>query len=114
MACNNQPVDKPKNLISEKKMTEILYDMALLDAIRTQAPYSPDKPSVDARQFIYQKYQVDSVQLVQSNRYYIAQVEIYKKMYDQVNERLTQEKQKAEKASGKEEPLPLMDLPKVE
>ncbi|MFN8275606.1 MAG: DUF4296 domain-containing protein [Flavobacteriaceae bacterium] len=114
VACNNQPVEKPKNLIPEKKMTEILYDMALLDAIRTQAPYSPGKPKVDARKFIYQKYQVDSAQLVLSNRYYISQVEIYKKMYDQVNERLTQEKQKAEKATGKEEPLPLTDLPKVE
>lgn len=114
VACNNQPVEKPKNLIPEKKMTEILYDMALLDAIRTQAPYSPGKPTVNTREYIYKKYKIDSVQLVQSNRYYISQIELYKKMYDQVNQRLTQEKEASEKAIGKEDPLPLMDLPKVE
>lgn len=114
VACNNQPVEKPKNLIPEKKMTEILYDMALLDAIRTQAPYSPGKPTVNTREYIYKKYKIDSVQLVQSNRYYISQIELYKKMYDQVNQRLTQEKEVTEKAIGKEDPLPLMDLPKVE
>lgn len=114
VACNNQPVEKPKNLIPEKKMTEILYDMALLDAIRTQAPYSPGKSTINTREFIYRKYKVDSIQLVQSNRYYIAQIELYKKMYEQVNERLTKEKAAAEKAIGKEEPLPLTDLPKVE
>ncbi len=113
-ACNDQPVHKPKNLIPEKQMVEILYDMALLDAIRTQAPYSPGKPTINTRAYIYKKYKVDSTQLVQSNRYYIAQIELYKKMYEQVNERLTKEKEAAEKAIGKEEPIPIMDLPKVE
>lgn len=113
-ACNDQPVHKPKNLIPEKQMVEILYDMALLDAIRTQAPYSPGKPTINTRSYIYKKYKVDSTQLVQSNRYYIAQIELYKKMYEQVNERLTKEKEAAEKAIGKEEPIPIMDLPKVE
>ena len=113
-ACNDQPVHKPKNLIPEKQMVEILYDMALLDAIRTQAPYSPGKPTINTRAYIYKKYKVDSTQLVQSNRYYIAQIELYKKMYEQVNERLTKEKEAAEKAIGKEEAIPIMDLPKVE
>lgn len=114
IACNHQPVSKPKNLIPEKQMVEILYDMSLLDAIRTQAPYSPGKPTVNTREFIYKKYKVDSVQLVQSNRYYISQIEVYKKMYDQVNERLTKEKAAVEKTSGKKEVIPIMDLPKVE
>lgn len=115
LACNQPPVSPPKNLIPEAQMVNILYDMSLLDAMRSQAPYTPGKPAVNIRAYIYQKYHVDSLQLVQSNRYYIGQIELYKKMYDQVNERLNQAKAKAEAASGSQAPAaPLMDLPKVE
>ena len=36
VGCNNSPVEKPKNLIDKDKMTDILYDISLLEAIKTQ------------------------------------------------------------------------------
>ncbi len=118
MGCNNLPIEKPDNLIAEDKMTDILYDLTLLDAIKSQNPYDTINQSIKPRAFIYKKYNVDSLQFVKSNQYYISQIEIYKKMYDQINERL--QKKKAEndlliKKSGVVAPSspPSADAPQV-
>ena len=34
--CNSNSVEKPKNLIEKDKMVAILYDISLLEAIKTQ------------------------------------------------------------------------------
>jgi hypothetical protein len=64
----------------------------LLDAIKLQNPYDTIKQSIRPREFIYKKYNIDSLQFVSSSQYYISQIETYKKMYDQVNERLQNKK----------------------
>ena len=92
IGCNNLPIEKPDNLIAEDKMTDILYDLTLLDAIKLQNPYDTIKQSIRPREFIYKKYNIDSLQFVRSNQYYISQIETYKKMYEQVNERLQNKK----------------------
>ena len=35
-SCTNAIVEKPKNLIEKDKMIDILYDLSLLDAIKSQ------------------------------------------------------------------------------
>jgi hypothetical protein len=119
MGCNNLPIDKPDNLIAEDKMTDILYDLTLLDAIKLHNPYDTINQSINPRTFIYKKYNVDSLQFVKSNQYYISQIETYKKMYDQINERV--QKKKAEndllmKKSGVVAPNspPSTDAPQVQ
>ena len=87
-SCNNLPVEKPNNLIDEDKMTNILYDLTLLDAIKSQNPYDSISQSIKPRAYIYKKYNIDSLQFVKSNQYYISQIDTYKKIYDEINERL--------------------------
>jgi hypothetical protein len=83
----NQTVEKPKNLIAKDKMIEILYDISLLEAIKTQNINGGIRNKT-ANEYLYKKYQVDSVQLAQSNKYYAADVEEYKKMFEEVKKRL--------------------------
>jgi len=92
IGCNNAPLKKPDNLIDQDKMTNILYDLTLLDAVKSQKPYDTISQSINPKTFIYKKYDIDSVQFVKSNQYYISQIDIYKKMYDTINVRLENEK----------------------
>ena len=92
VSCNNAPIAKPENLIEEKVMTDILYDLMLLDAIKSQNPYDTIKKNIKPKEFIFKKYKIDSIQFVKSNQYYISQIDEYKKMYDAIHERLENEK----------------------
>ncbi len=119
IGCNNLPIEKPDNLIAEETMTDILYDITLLDAIKLQSPFDTIKQSIKPRAFIYKKYNIDSLQFVRSSQYYISQIETYKKMYDQVNERLQKKKSENDlllKKSGAAAPSipPGADMPQVQ
>ncbi len=118
-SCNNLPVEKPNNLIDEDKMTNILYDLTLLDAIKSQNPYDSISQSIKPRAYIYKKYNIDSLQFVKSNQYYISQIDTYKKIYDEINERLQKEKSENDillKKSGTVAPSipPTADVPQVQ
>lgn len=87
-ACKEDLVEKPKKLIDKKTMTNILYDLAILDALKSnQAPLLEQK-NINPATYIYQKYAIDSLQLVENNKYYAADIKAYKKMYEAVEKRL--------------------------
>ena len=95
-SCNHNAVEKPENLIEEEVMTNILYDLSIMEAMKSQNPYAPQNQSMNPKDYIYKKYKIDSLQFATSNRYYISQIEEYKKMYEKVNERLEKEKKAAD------------------
>ena len=95
-SCNHNAVEKPENLIEEEVMTNILYDLSILEAMKSQNPYAPQNQSMNPKDYIFKKYKIDSLQFATSNRYYVSRIEAYKKMYDQVNERLEKEKKAAD------------------
>ena len=87
-ACSEKAVEKPDRLISEDKMVDIFYDLAILDAMRTQKPLALSDKNVNVDGYIYKKYDIDSLQFAQSNRYYASEIKLYKKMYERVGKRL--------------------------
>ena len=91
-ACGKEVVEKPDNLIPEEKMIEIFYDLSLLEAIKTQKPVALEANNIHPTQYIYKKYSIDSVQFVNSNRYYATDLEKYKRMYEEVGDRLEKNK----------------------
>ena len=95
-SCNHNAVEKPENLIEEEVMTNILYDLSIMEAMKSQNPYAPQNQSINPKEYIFKKYKIDSLQFATSNRYYVSQIEEYKKMYDKVNERLEKEKKAAD------------------
>ncbi|RZJ29493.1 MAG: DUF4296 domain-containing protein [Flavobacterium sp.] len=81
-------VEKPNNLVDKDKMVDIFYDLALLDAMRSQKPIVLDSAGVNPEKYIYKKYSIDSVQFAKSNQYYASDIVEYKKMYQEVAKRL--------------------------
>lgn len=106
VSCNTNSVQKPDNLIARDKMTDILYDMSILEAIKSQN-IKGGITSKKANEYIYKKYKIDSIQYVKSNKYYASNIEEYKKMLDKVKEKLNNETVKIDgkiKKSGKTVP----------
>jgi hypothetical protein len=91
-SCNNT-IEKPKNLIEKDKMTKILYDLSLLDAMKNQY-IEGGISNQKANDYIYKKYKIDSIQFSQNNKYYASDVKNYKKMFEKVKDRLQNESNK--------------------
>lgn len=91
-SCNKDLVEKPDNLIDKKVMKDIFYDTSLLEAVRYQDPDSLYKNGVNPKTYIFKKYKIDSIQFAKSQAYYASDYREYKKMFDDVNDRLKKEK----------------------
>ncbi len=105
-SCRKQVVPKPDNLIPEDKMKDIIYDLSLLEAIRSQRPMSMETHNIDPLSYIYQKYDIDSIQFVESNKFYASDVARYKRIYESVDKRLETQKVTLEKQLKKSGQLP--------
>ena len=100
VGCGEQSAEKPKNLIGEDKMEDILYDLSVLEALKSQKPLELANGGVDHTTYIYEKYKIDSTQLAASNRYYASDVDNYKKIYERVREKLEVAKRETQVSSG--------------
>ena len=97
LACSEQTVKKPENLISKDQMTEILYDLAIINAAKKTNPARLSDRNIEAMPFIYEKHGIDSVQFVQSDIYYASIPTEYEAIYKIVEARLEREKNIYEK-----------------
>lgn len=97
-SCNDRVVDKPEKLLDEETMANILYDLAVLEAMKSR---NPELTGNSTPQYVYKKYDIDSLQFVQNNKYYAAEIRKYKKIYDKVNGRLEAEKKIADSLAKK-------------
>lgn len=94
LSCNKAEVPKPKNLISEEVLENVIYDLTLLEAIKTQIPIDKQKFSGKTTSYVYKKYKIDSLQFVKSNQYYATDIDNYKIIFDRVKDRLKAESDK--------------------
>jgi len=94
---------KPANLIPQDVMIDIFYDMNMLQTIRNNDFRLYDSHNIDPEQYIYIKYDIDSLQFVQSNKYYAMNVEEYEKMLEAVIERINAEIEEIKGSNPKEE-----------
>lgn len=91
VSCKDS-VQKPDNLIPEEKMQDILYDIALMEAIKVGDSKSLQEKGINPDTYIYQKYKIDSLQFSKSDQYYASDVKNYEKMYGKVLKRLEMKK----------------------
>ena len=94
--------EKPDNLIPKDKMTEVLYDMFVVNAAKGINRRKLELEGLNPEQYILQKHNIDSVQFAKSNDYYAYDIEAYSGIIETVKKRLTIEKERFE-AIGKEE-----------
>ncbi|MFK6999345.1 DUF4296 domain-containing protein [Flavobacterium oreochromis] len=97
ISCQNSTIKKPDNLIDEATMEKIIYDLALIQAIKGHDAKLLPKNQIDPLKYVYKKYRIDSLQLVNSNKYYSSDIPTYKKMYDNAIGKIKTERLKIEK-----------------
>lgn len=97
LACANKLIEEPENLIPRDQMAEILYDMALLNAIDNSHPQVLEENDLEVMEFVYEKYGVDSLQFASSDLYYASVPAEYQKIYEAVEARLTVERDSVNK-----------------
>lgn len=91
-SCKDEVVKKPERLIKKDVMIDVMYDLAVLEAIKYQNPASLDSFTINSRDYIYKKYKIDSLQFAKSNVYYASDYEDYKLMFEQITKRLDDNK----------------------
>lgn len=91
-------VEKPDNLIEEETMVDILYDLSVMEAMRSQNPNRLMK-APNLRTYIFEKYKIDSVQFAKSNAYYSSDPKEYQKLFQKVGDRLNENIKVEEKKS---------------
>lgn len=85
---------KPKNLIPEDKMVEVMIDIQLFNTAKTVNRLPMQQSGLTPNEYIYEKHGIDSIQFVESNRYYGANLETYGNLYAEVKTFLELEKAK--------------------
>lgn len=90
--CGEALIEPPENLIPEEQMSEILYDIAIVESINSSYPGVLKRNGIQVMPFIYEKYGIDSLQFTQSDLYYASRPVLYQKIYETVEARLIQEK----------------------
>lgn len=106
-------IEKPENLIERDHMIDILYDISLLEAIKSQN-INGGISNKKANEYLYKKYKIDSVQLAQSNKYYAADVEEYKKIFEEVKRRLEAQSKKMGENPVPSDGPPNAEIPQIQ
>jgi hypothetical protein len=79
---------KPDKLIAEDRMVDIFYDLSLIEASKRLGNHDVDVKELDLNTFIYEKYDIDSAQLVQNTTYYSDNIPKFKSVFARVENRL--------------------------
>lgn len=91
-ACTNEAVPKPDHLLKEGEMVNILYDISILQAIKSYQPQALEDGKVDAKNYIYKKYSIDSLTFAQNQAYYASKLELYESIQTKLGEKIKKEK----------------------
>lgn len=89
-----QTFTKPERLIEKQVMINVLYDLSVLQA--TSNHNLSETISKNIPKFIKQKYDIDSLQFVESNKFYASQIDEYQQMYNEVYARIKDDLTKTE------------------
>ncbi|MGB5459162.1 MAG: DUF4296 domain-containing protein [Eudoraea sp.] len=100
-SCGEEVIDKPVNLISKEKMIDILYDLAIIDAAKSTGPHAMENKNFVPMEFIYNKYEIDSMQFVSSDLYYASKPLEYEDIYEKLEDRIIRERERFQKLADK-------------
>ncbi len=95
LACNkvDRP-SKPDNLISEEKMSDILYEVFILNAAKGINKRIIEQHGIFPKEYIYKKFQMDSLQFALSNDYYSYDTKTYERIMEKLKQRIEAEQKK--------------------
>ena len=88
VACSNNTAPKPKRLLDREDMINILYDIALVEAIKSFKPSALKDNNVNPHTYIFKKYDIDSLTFAQNHLYYASDIEGYAGIEKKVSEKI--------------------------
>jgi hypothetical protein len=83
-SCKKNIVPKPDKFLNETQMEGLLYDLAVLEAMKNQQSTLLDSLNFKPQEYIYRKYATDSISIEQNMVYYAS----FPKQYDQIVQRV--------------------------
>ncbi|MDT0690712.1 DUF4296 domain-containing protein [Salegentibacter sp. F188] len=87
--CRNiEQTEKPDDLIAEEKMVDVLTELAILQSARNVNKRILEDAGIKPYQYIYEKHNIDSLQLERSNAYYTENLSTYEGIFERVRDRL--------------------------
>ena len=85
VSCQNvEEIKKPDGLIPEQKMVKVLTDLSILYSAKNYNRKILEETGLPLKTYLYEKHQIDSLQLAQSTEYYAKNYTQFKKIYKQV------------------------------
>lgn len=93
LACKDEAPQKPEKLLTEDEMVDVLYDITMLQSIRSFKPQVLRDNNVDAAEYVYKKYDIDSTVFAQNHTYYASQLDVYERIHDRVTDRIKKEQE---------------------
>lgn len=103
IGCNSSgTIKKPDNLIPKEKMSNILYDLYIINAAKGVNRKLLENHGFVPETYVLTKYNIDSTQFADSNTYYAFNTDVYKVIVDEVKTRLEKEKEGYDQLRKKE------------
>lgn len=99
ISCQKPAVSKPDNLIDEEVMVDIMYDVSVLEAMKSQKAFVLEANKINPNTYIYKKYKIDSLQFANSDKFYASDIKKYKEIFDKVNKRMEEKIEGLKKAN---------------
>ncbi len=107
VSCQNNPIEKPDNLIDQDKMIDIMFDINVLEAMKSQTTVVLETNNINPNTYIYKKHNIDSLQFAKSDKYYASDVKKYKEIFDAVNKRIEEQIEASKKLNTSPAPMPV-------
>ena len=82
----------PRNLIDEDTMENIIYDATTMDVMSTFIPKNQSFVDIMGSPYLFLKYEIDSLQLAESQEYYSKNPKVMSKIYRKVLRRMEKSK----------------------
>ncbi len=86
MSCSNQ--DGPTDLMSEEQMVNFLLDINIINSSRAYRNNSDLNYYNIKDTFLYKKHNIDSLQFVNSNKYYSSNPKQYLRIYSNLQKKM--------------------------
>tara|TARA_B100000767_G_scaffold275787_2_gene315642 strand:- start:16065 stop:16424 length:360 start_codon:yes stop_codon:yes gene_type:complete len=88
LACDGStPVIEPEKKISREIMEDIFYDLTVMKSVQNSNDLNEEFKSYLGVQYIYEKYGIDSLQLIQNQMYYVQKPKLMKKIFQNLEVR---------------------------
>lgn len=93
VSCQNvEEIKRPDNLIPEQKMVEVLTDLSIVYSAKNYNKKILEETGLPLDSYLYEKHQIDSLQLAQSTEYYAKNYLKFEEIYNQVRSNLAKMK----------------------